>query len=125
MHQLADSSGVKLELSFAIITTCLLFTFTRIVAIRYGDEKITHITLRPYYISFGLLSVMLVEILYYLAQVEVYYSRDWDAFFQSLNDDGFSQFMIQVISQSKFIVIICFVMARTFEHEILVFFIRY
>ena len=118
-------SEAQLELSFAIIATTLILTLGRIVAIKYGDAKITHITMRPYYVSLGLLTVMLIENLYFLLQVEIFFSNNWNAYFQSLADNGFDQFLIQLITQSKFVLIICFVMGRTFEHEILDYFIRY
>ena len=122
---MGDDSGLLLELSFALIITVMLFNISRIVAIRYGDAKITHITLRPYYISLGLLCAMFLENFYYLMAINVIYKDDWSAYFKSFKTRNIILFFSELVSLAKFALILIFVIARTFEHEILVYFIRY
>ena len=96
-----------------------------ITLIRYGDAVITKITTRPYKISLALLIVILLETIMYLVSIEAIYDEDWAAFVNALTTHSFYTFFISISQQVKFVLILSFVLARTFEHEVLLYFIRY
>lgn len=120
------SSSLGIEFAFAMIVTALVGNIALIVKIRFGtDIKITHNTTRPYFLSMYLLCFALMEVTAYLISLHYYFPNDWAGFVGFMRTNYFFKSLITGCICAKFSLALAFILARTYEHNTLHFFIMY
>ena len=58
---------------FALVISTIVVNLVQIVRIRYGEELVTKLTIKPYYLAMGLLVFQLIEIVAFLTCQEIVY----------------------------------------------------
>ena len=108
-----------LEMSISLLVGGLLINVVLITKIKYGNTLITHLTLRPYYVTLVLLSMALVEAIY----LEVTFGTS--VIFTVLGSAVLDakQLTALTLGASKYILIFIFIFVRTQEHEALLVFV--
>ena len=119
------SDEYNFEMIFALIVTILIYNIFKIVQIHYGDAVITRITTRPYKITMVLLIVMLCEISYNLVIKNIVYAVDFHEYISDITKRPFFIFLLDIPYQLKQWLVMCFFFSRTFETQILSYFMRY
>ena len=56
-----DELGLGLQIAFSIIVATLVINITLICHIKFSDQSITHMTMRPYFFALALLLVLTLE----------------------------------------------------------------
>ena len=112
------------ELAFAIIVTVMLWNIFMVVKLRYGNMNITHHTARPHIISMFLLTASLVEVVIYLLVTNVFFDN-WITFLGFYKEHYLMQTIVALVLYSKYSLILIYMLARTYEHFSLHFFISY
>ena len=110
-----------------MIFTVFIFLIILIVKIKYGDYAITHITTRPYNFIMALLIVMMFEILAWIINSTYYpihYSMDLkDREITPLTQ--FNQILFTFTMVAKLLLTAMFLFSRTFEHNLMNYFMYY
>ena len=68
-----DELGLGLQISFSIIVATLVINIALICHIKFSDQSITHMTMRPYFFALALLLVLTLEASIWLYLFEVEY----------------------------------------------------
>ena len=106
--------------------TATLANVVLIVKIYYGDMKITHNTMRPYYMAFFLLIICMVEItIWLLIQNVLWKKNDWKTVDEEIYHIYIFQVAVYLPSNLKFALVIQYMMARIYDSFTLNFFIRF
>ena len=81
--------------------------------------------MRPYKIALCLLIFQLIEVFGLLILTEVIYTTYWMEFVAKLDKDKVIQYFLDGCGAFKYSLLTIFMLARTFEHESLLFFVYF
>ena len=105
-------------LALSLVVSGLIINVTLLVKIKYGDALVTHLTCLPYYISLTLLLTMFVEQLFYNIIGVIYNQEYTEALY-----DTFWLNAVLFVALIKYLLVISFILTRTFEAEALLTFV--
>ena len=113
------------EIAIAVIVSLIIFGAILLTRIRYGEFIITNLTLRPYVIALILLSVMLIGNCIQEYYVTVVYKNDYKMLVEHFIYTKALKITFFVFSQLKILLAIEFIRTRSFETQILNYFVWY
>ena len=61
-HTDNSNFGLGIHIAFSMIVATIVLNITLICHIKFSDQTITHLTMRPYYVSLAQLILLLVEV---------------------------------------------------------------
>ena len=113
---------------FALVIATLVFNVILIVRIRYGDNRITHLTLKPYWAAMLFLISVLTETTIVLI-MQAADPKLWNMYTTGVHPDKLSQNFIDTLAYLsiyvKYFFLLSFIMTRAFEYRILNYFVLF
>ena len=108
------------EIAFSVSIVVLILNLVQIMRIKYGQQLITHLSLRPYYVSLAILLVMITEFVLFSYMGNIQFENDFGSFLGEITDakSVSGQFITPMILLKVALVVI-FITVRAHELELL------
>ena len=128
-HHLSVLNNYGIAAAFAVSVTTLILNIYCYCRVKYGrQQRITHLSLQPYQISMLFILLLMVELIYYLVQIDVIYGGNVDAFVDVFLNSSHAHwyfFISAALHLAKNIFLFIFMTMRTNHFDILFIFILF
>lgn len=120
------SESLSFELLFALSVTCLLINGFLLIQIKFGGQSVTTWSMKPYWVSLCIFTLMTMEFLWICFLENVEYRNHEDSFLNNLlKPNGDDNHVESNIMQIKKDLMVVFVFCVAFELENLLVFVNF